>query len=156
MNRNIARTLAVLSFAVLLAAFAPAAHAANCSLETVAGHWGFTLSGTAILPGAGPVLVAAVGEFEADEKGNGSGAEARSIGGGYADETLSGNWTVNPDDCTGTLTVHIYESGQLVRTSIASIVFDRNSKEVRMVQKSLTLPNGTQLPVVITLEGAKQ
>jgi hypothetical protein len=156
MNRNIARTLAVLSFAVLLAAFAPAAHAANCSLETVAGHWGFTLSGTAILPGAGPDLVAAVGEFEADEKGNGTGAEARSIGGGYADETLSGNWTVNPDDCTGTLTVHIYESGQLVRTSIASIVFDRNSKEVRMVQKSLTLPNGTQLPVVITLEGAKQ
>lgn len=155
MNRNIARTLAVLSFAVLLAAFAPAAHAANCSLETVAGHWGFTLSGTAILPGAGPVLVAAVGEFEADEKGNGTGAEARSIGGGYADETLSANWTVNPD-CTGTLTVHIYESGQLVRTSIASIVFDRNSKEVRMVQKSLTLPNGTQLPVVITLEGAKQ
>jgi len=43
-----------------------------------------------------------------------------------------------------------------VRTSVLTIVFDDNSKQVRMVQKSLTLPNGTQLPVVITVEGRKQ
>ena len=154
MNRNIASTLAVLSFAVLLVAYAPAAHAANCSPETVAGHWGFTLTGVAILP-AGPVPLAAVANGFFDAQGTFTGTEARSVGGGYADETLSGNWTVNPD-CTGTLTAYIYLSGQLVRTSIASMVFDGNSKEVRMVQKSLTLPDGTQLPVVITLEGKKQ
>ena len=153
MKRNISCTLAVLSFAVFLA-FAPAAHAANCSLETVAGHWGLTLTGVAILP-TGPVPIAAVANGFFDAKGDFTGTEARSVGGGYADETLNGNWTVNPD-CTGTLTAYIYESGLLVRTSITSMVFDGNSKAVRMVQKSLTLPNGTQLPVVITLEGRKQ
>ena len=126
----------------------------GCSLETVAGNWGCTLTGSAILP-TGPVLVGAVGRFTADEQGNLIGTEARSVGGGYADETLTGSWTVNPD-CTGTLQVNIYESGQLVRVSVTTTVFDDNSKEVRIVQKSLALPNGTDLPVVITLEGRKQ
>ena len=141
-------------FALGLLSMSAPAHAANCSLETVAGHWGLTLTGVLILP-TGPVPVAAVANGFFDAKGDFTGAEARSVGGGYADETLNGNWAVNPD-CTGTLTAHIYESGQLVRTSITSMVFDGNSKEVRMVQKSLTLPDGTQLPVVITLEGRKQ
>ena len=126
----------------------------GCSLETVAGNWGFTLTGSAILP-TGPVLVAAVGRFTADEQGKLIGTEARSVGGGYADETVTGNWTVNPY-CTGTLQANIYESGQLVRVSVTTMVFDDNAKEGRMVQKSLTLPNGTELPVVIALEGRKQ
>jgi hypothetical protein len=84
--------LAVLSFAVLLAAFAPAAHAANCSLETVAGHWGITLTGVAISP-AGPVPLAAVANGLFDAQGNFTGTEARSVGGGYADETLNGKWS---------------------------------------------------------------
>lgn len=128
----------------------------GCSTETVAGNWGFTLTGTAVLPSPiGPVPVAAIGRVAADERGNLSGTEARSVGGGYADETAAGNWTVNPD-CTGTLQVNLYESGQLVRTSVTTIAFDHNSEEFRMVQKSLTLPDGTQLPVIITLEGRKQ
>lgn len=152
MKRNI---VTIISFAVLFAGVIPAAHAANCSTEKAAGNWGFTLSGTAILPGAGPVLVAAVGEFEADEIGNLAGTEARSVGGGYADETFTGTWTVNPD-CTGTLNVKIYENGQLVRISVTTVAFDKDSSEFRMVQKSLTLPDGTPVPVIITLEGAKQ
>jgi hypothetical protein len=127
----------------------------GCSLETVAGNWGFTLTGSAILP-TGPVLVAAVGAITVDDQGNLSGTEARSVGGGYADETVTGTWTVN-SNCTGTLNAKIYESGQLVRISVTSIVFDDNSKQFRMVQKSLTLPDGTtELPVIITLEGKKQ
>jgi len=43
----------------------------------------------------------------------------------------------------------------LVRTSVLSLVFDNNQREIRMVQKSLTLPNGTALPVVITVEARK-
>ena len=156
MKCKVARTGVAIVFAVavIMSVAAPAAHAANCSLETVAGHWGFTLTGVAIFP-AGPVPVAAVANGVFDAQGNFTGTEARSVGGGYADETLSGNWTVNPD-CTGTLTAYIYLSGQLVRTSIASMVFDKSSKEVRMVQKSLTLSDGTPVPVIITLEGAKQ
>ena len=130
----------------------------GCSTETIAGNWGFTLTGTALFPspnGSVPVLVAAVGRIAADDNGNLIGTEARSVGGGYADETATGNWTVHPD-CTGTLQANLYESGQLARVSVTSIVFDDNSKEFRMVQKSLALPNGTEVPVIITLEGRKQ
>lgn len=148
-------TLAAICFALLLGGLTPAAYAENCSTETVAGSWGFTLTGTAILPGVGPVLAGAVGEFVADEQGNFSGKEARSVGGGYADETLTGTWTVNPD-CTGTLNANVYEAGKLVRISVTTIAFDKNSKEFRMIQKSLLLPDGTPVPVIITLEGAKQ
>jgi hypothetical protein len=141
------------SLAILLGATTPSAHAANCSTATVAGSWGFTLTGTLLLP-TGPVPAAAVGRVTVDNKGNGVGTEARNVGGQYADETLTATWTVNPD-CTGTLNANIYENGQLVRISVTTITFDDNSSEFRMVQKSLTLPDGTELPVVITIEGRK-
>ena len=66
----------------------------------------------------------------------------------------AGSYAVNPD-CTGTLTVKFYESGQLVRTSVMATVLVDNQREVRGVQKSLVLPNGLSLPVVITLEAKK-
>jgi uncharacterized protein YcfJ len=155
MKSKLTRTnIGVIALVVLMASFAPAAYAANCSTATVAGNWAFTLTGTLILP-TGAVPVAAVARATADNDGNLTGTESRSVGGGYADETVAGNWTVN-SDCTGTLTVNIYESGQLVRISVVTMVFDDNSKEARMVQKSLTLPDGQQLPVVITLEARKQ
>jgi hypothetical protein len=147
-------TLAILSFAVFLASLAPETHAATCSTATVAGHWGFTLTGTLLLP-TGPVLGAATGRVNADADGNVSGTEARSVGGSYANETGIGKWTVNPD-CTGTLHIKFYESGKLVRTSVTTIVFDNNATEFRMVQKSLTLPDGTKVPVVVTVDGEKQ
>jgi hypothetical protein len=152
-HKMVRTTLAVLSFAVLLAGLAPAAHAATCSTATVAGNWGLTLTGTLLLP-TGPVPAAAVVRATADVEGNITGTEARNVGGGYAEETLIGNWTVDAD-CTATGTVRFYEAGQLVRTSVLALVFDDKSREVRMVQKSLTLPDGTQLPVVVTEEGHK-
>jgi hypothetical protein len=156
MKHNISRAaLTITCFALLCAGFARAAEGQECSLSRSAGKWGFTLTGSAIINGA-PVLVAAVGTVAADNQGNLNGEEARSVGGGYADETLTGRWTVNAN-CTGTLEANVYESGQLVRISVTSVVFDNESKEFRMVQKSLTLPDGTtQLPVIITLEGRKQ
>jgi hypothetical protein len=155
MKRNVRGTmLAILSFAVLLAGLAPAAHAATCSTATVAGNWGLTLTGT-LLPSTGPVLGAAIAKLTADPDGNVSVSEARNVGGGYANETGHGKWTVR-QDCTGMFSIKIYESGELVRTSVLAIVFDENQTEVRMVQKSLTLPDGTQVPVVITVDGKKQ
>jgi len=148
-------TMVVIALAVLMASFAPAAHATHCSTATVAGDWSFTLTGTIILPTGGvPAGAIAAGTF--DKTGTiTNGTEARNVGGGYADETLTGNWTVN-SDCTGTLYVNIYESGVLVRTSVVSMTFDDDSAEFRGVQKSLTLPDGTNVPVVLTLEGRKQ
>jgi len=55
----------------------------------------------------------------------------RSVGGGFADETFTGTYAVNPD-CTGNTTLNFYESGQLVRTSVLSLVFDNSEREIRM------------------------
>jgi hypothetical protein len=155
MKPTIAPTTLAIAFSIaLLAGLAPAAHAATCSMATVAGDWAFTLNGVLILP-TGPVPIAGIIRGTADINGNVVGTEARNVGGGYGDETLTGNWTINAD-CTGTASVSAYKAGQLVRTGVLSIVFDKNAKQVRMVQQSLTLPDGTQVPVVATVEGTKQ
>ena len=140
-------------FLAALAGITPAAQAAQCSQAGSAGAYGFTLNGVVILP-TGGVPIAAVGRAQLDAAGNVSGTESRSVGGGFADETFTGTYTVNAD-CTGTATLKFYESGQLVRTSVLSIVFDNTSREIRMVQKSLQLPNGAFLPVVITVEARR-
>ena len=136
----------------------PVVHAASptgCSTETVAGNWGVTLSGTLILPtGSVPAAGIARGSFDSQGNITPGATEARNVGGGFANETLTGSWTVNPD-CTGTLTVHAYESGVLVRTSVLSIVFVDNLNKALMVQESLTLPDGTVVPAVITAEGER-
>jgi len=157
MKRNISTLLvgSMLIMSWMLLGLAPAAHAANCSTSTVAGDWAFTLIGTILTPSGG-IPAAAIPTATVDKNGIATNAkEARNVGGGYADETLTGYWTVN-SDCTGTLYINAYESGQLVRTSVVSIAFDDDSAELRGVQKSLILPDGTNVPVVITLEGRKQ
>ena len=143
----------LISLAAVAVALAPAAQAQTCSKASVAGKWGFTLSGTLILP-TGPVPGAAIGAVKVDAAGNFSGTEARNVGGGFANETLAGFWTVN-SDCTTSITVNIYESGTLIRTSVLAGVFVANASKIRAVQESLTLPDGTPIPVVITFEGDK-
>jgi hypothetical protein len=138
---------------ILFGVLGQQANAATCSTATVAGDWGFTLTGTVILP-SGPIPLAAVLRGTADVDGNVVGIEARNLGGSYADETFRGKWIVGPE-CVATATVEFKENGQLVRTSVLTVVFDNNSKQARMVQKSLTLPNGAELPVIATVEGAK-
>jgi hypothetical protein len=145
-------TIGIILFAGLVG-LAPVAHAGQCSSASSAGKYGFTLTGVVVLP-TGPVPIAAVGRAVLDASGNVSGAESRSVGGGFADETFTGTYTV-ASDCSGTATVHFYESGHLVRTSVLSLVFDNNEREIRMVQKSLQLPNGAFLPVVITVEARR-
>jgi hypothetical protein len=154
MKRKFARTTLATSVAALCLSLAPAMHAAEkCSNARAAGNWGLTLTGTLILP-TGPVPAAAVARARIDAAGNISGTEARNVGGGFANETITGSWNVN-SDCTATLTVIIYESGVLVRTSVLSVVFVDDSSKMRAVQESLTLRDGTPIPVVITLDGNK-
>lgn len=142
---------AVIACAMLV--FCSTANAGQCSQGGAAGKYGFTLTGWLIVS-TGAVPAAAVGQASVDAKGNVTGTEARSVGGGYADETLSGTISVN-SDCTGSMTLNFYDAGQLVRTSVLSIVFVDNQRELRMVQKSLTLPNGAAIPVVITVDAKR-
>jgi len=143
----------IVSLTVLSMTFAPQIAAEECSTARAAGSWGATLSGTIILP-TGGVPAAAVVRIRADHDGNFSGTEDRNVGGQFVHETLTGTWTVN-SDCTGTVNASIFQSGVLTRTVVLSIVFDDDSRQLRMVQQSLTLPDGTSIPVVITLEGRK-
>ena len=153
MKRDIARTTLLISVTALCLGVVPVQAAEHCSNAKAAGTWGFTLTGTLILP-TGPVPGAAVGRLSVDEAGNISGTEARNVGGGFANETITGSWTVN-SDCTTTVTANIYESGVLVRTSVLAAVFVDDSGKIRAVQESLTNPDGSTIPVVITLEGNK-
>jgi hypothetical protein len=153
MKRNFGSTTIVLiGFALYVGSIATA-HAQQCSVATVAGKFGFTATGS-LLPPSGPVLIAAVGNTTIKLDGTLSGTEARNVGGGFANETLTGTWSVNRD-CTGTLTAEVFQAGVLVRTSVLSLVFDGNGRELRAVQQSLTLPDGTTLPAVITFEASK-
>lgn len=150
-HKNAWTLLAGLFLATLVVSMAPSAYARECSMAGAAGTYGFTGSGTLLLP-TGPVLVAAVGKITLNADGSLSGTEARSIGGPFANETIGpGTWTVN-SDCTGTLTAKVFVSGVLVRTSVFSFVADDNMREIRAVQQSLTLPDGTNVPTVIIFE----
>jgi len=155
MKGKIARTtLMIISVVTLCMGLASAAHAAEkCSNAKAAGQWGFTLTGTLLLP-TGPVPGAAVGRVRIDADGNVSGTEATNVGGGFVNQTITGSLTVN-SDCTANLTANIYESGNLVLISVEDIVFVDNSSRFRAVQESLTQPDGTAIPVVITVEGIR-
>ena len=157
MKQSIARTtLVIISVVTLGMGLMTAAYAEDdggCSTAKAAGTWGFTLTGTLVLP-TGPVPGAAVGRLSLQAGGNVSGTESRNVGGGFANETVTGSWTVNPD-CTATVTVNIYESGTLVRTSVLAAVFVDHLSKIRAVQESLTLPDGNNVPAVITVDGNK-
>ena len=143
-----AKTLTTLGLFLLLAA--PGLHAA-CTNATAAGTYAFTTTGTLILPtGAAPV--AAVGLITFQLNGNTTGSQDRSVGGVFAHETLTGTLTVN-HDCTSSLVANVYDSsGNLVRISTISAVFVNNAKLIRGVFESVTLPDGTALPAILTVD----
>jgi len=146
-------TLVLIVFAMFVVTAAPSAHAQQCSMVGAAGPYGFTGTGTLFLP-TGAVQIAAVGRINLHADGTLSGSEARSVGGDFANETLAGTWTVNAN-CTFKLTAKVFVSGVLVRTSVLVGVLDQNMTEARDVQKTLTLPDGTNVPVVITFEARR-
>jgi hypothetical protein len=49
----------------------------------------------------------------------------------------------------------VFVNGQLQRTAVLAGTYDNNRKDARYIFQSLTLPNGTNVPVVITADAAK-
>jgi hypothetical protein len=126
----------------------------HCSNATSAGRWGFTTNGVLILP-TGVVPVVAAGHFIVDLNGNLDGSQVRSVGGGVAHETFTGNITTNPD-CTARYTITVYDdSGNLVRTSLLDAVFTNGGRKAHVVFESIVLPNGASLPSVLSIDGDK-
>jgi len=156
MKRNLSRATLGIIFLAALVSLAPAAlaHNQSCSQAGVAGDWGYTYTGTIILP-TGAIPAAAVGSFSLDAQGNISGMQTRSVGGSTAEETIKGTGMVN-HDCTVTYTVEVYDgAGNLLRTAVLAGVFVDKERELRAIFASLVLPNGASLPPVITINAKK-
>jgi hypothetical protein len=156
MKRNIVGTVFFATFMLGLAAIAPAQDGPSCSNASLAGAWGYTETGTVIAPApTGPVPAAAVGRYTFDRAGAFSGTQYSSTGGTINEDTKQGTYTVDPD-CTGTLTLSVYnQSGILLRSSVWAIVLVNKATEFRGIMLSLTLPNGLQLPPIMTMTGTR-
>ena len=111
---------------LLAVAITPPLLADVCSLHSIAGDYGYTLTGTR-LP-LGPA--ASVGTVTFDRQGNVSGTQTLSLNGMIAPgEVLTGTISVNPD-CTGAATIAVTNT-PFPRTSTLYIVWVNNSSEAR-------------------------
>ena len=153
MNRRIAPRMfftTCLAFVFSVALAPLQAEASHCSTAAAAGKWAYTYTGTIFTPN-GPLAAASVGHFVADAAGNISGSQARSVAGSPGTEDISGTVSVNTD-CTATATIDVLVNGQVQRTAVLAAVYDNNMNQARAIFQSLTLPDGTNVPVVITID----
>lgn len=150
MKRNSVHAGLMLSTMLILTMISPPAQAAQCSQASAAGSWAYTYNGTAYVPDA--ALIAAVGHFHQDAKGTVTGGQTHTLAGQTEVEDISATATVN-SNCTGSATINVYLAGVLLRTSTVDVAYDRDGNHVRMVFTSLTLADGTVIPVVATLDG---
>ena len=130
------------------------AEASSCSQSALAGKWTYTYTGT-IFTANGAFPLASVGRFHQDAAGNLQGAQTRSVAGASGLEDISGSITVNADDCSATGTVNVLVDGQLQRTATLALAYDQDGNHMRAIFQSLSLPDGTNIPVVITIDGAR-
>jgi|SRR5579863_2075316 hypothetical protein len=150
MKTKLADALPMLATFVL--AFAPLqAHANRCSQASAAGNWAYTYSGT-IFTTSGALPAASVGHFKQDAAGNLTGSQTRSVAGDAAVEDIAGNIVLNKD-CTAASTIKVFVNGVLQRTAVLALVYDNDGNHVRGIFQSLTLPDNTNVPVVITIDG---
>jgi hypothetical protein len=153
MKNNNARIFAVVIAIGTIASLVAPIHAnAACSIAASAGNWSMTDNGTVV--GIGPRTAVAV--FRLDGKGNlTDGVGVSSLNGSIAGETFTGTYTLNPD-CSGSASAKIYSGGVQILQLTAFIAFDDNMKELRMLFTSVSTPDGTPLPSVISLQARKQ
>jgi hypothetical protein len=153
MNRRIAPSVFLttcLAFVFSVTLVPLQAEASHCSTAAAAGKWAYTYTGT-IFTQNGPLPAASVGHFSADSAGNISGSQTRSVAGNSGVEDISGTASANKD-CTGTATVDVLVNGQVQRTAVLAVVYDNNMNHARAIFQSLTLLDGTNVPVVLTAD----
>ena len=129
------------------------AEAGQCSAAGEAGDWAYTYTGT-IFTSNGPLPAASVGHFSQDRQGNIAGRQTRSVAGSSGVEDIAGTVSVNKD-CTGSATLDVLVNGQLQRTAVVALVYDSDGSHMRAIFESLTLPDSTNVPVVLTIDAHK-
>jgi hypothetical protein len=153
MKNKLLHSLLTLS-ALAAVAMPMQSEAKRCSTAKAAGNWAYTYTGSIISASGLPVPAAAVGRYHQDAAGNISGSQVRSVGGSSAAEDISGTVTVNAD-CTATATINVLVNGDVQRTAVIAAVYDTNLNHARDIFQSLTLANGTNVPVVLTSDVAR-
>ena len=148
MTTNFLRALFMLGAAFALGSLS--AQASRCSTPSQSGTWGYTYTGT-IFTQAGALPTASVGLYSQDASGNITGSQNRSVAGNSGVENISGNVTVNRD-CSASAIINVLVNGQLQRSAVLAVVYDKNGNHARMIFQSLTLPDGTNVPVVLTVD----
>ena len=156
MNRRISRRMILticlaLVFSVALVPLQ--AEASHCSTAAAAGKWAYTYTGT-IFTASGPLPAASVGHYTADAEGNLVGSQTRSVAGSSGAEEITGTYSVNKD-CTGTATINVVVNGQLQRTAVLAVAWDNKMNHARGIFQSLVLPDGTNVPVVLTSDNTR-
>jgi len=134
MNRYSFR-IACIVFLVIGLAGAAAAQGRGCSNDTLKGAWGYTETGSVILPaslGGTVVTAAAVGRYDFDKAGNFEGEQYSSANGVVGPDTKQGTYTINRD-CTGTLTLTAYRGGVAQRESVWAFVINDDGREMRAI-----------------------
>jgi hypothetical protein len=135
MKRNIvARAFAITITSALGLASAPSARAADdkvCSNATLAGTFGYTITGVVLSappPLAGPF--ASVGRQSFDGKGHTSATAFASANGNPLQLFINGTYVVNPD-CTGLFSIIISPLG--TAPSPVYFVIDNDGQEIRAI-----------------------
>jgi hypothetical protein len=136
-----ARRVIACSIVVALAGFTQAAQAhEQCSLTNVAGTYGYSSSGAIVTPPVGPFT--AIGRATLTNSGTFTGEQTTGIAGNFFEETINGDYVVNPD-CTAAATAYIYRGSILVRTTTFNVVWDSNRREFR----GMFLTPGTSISI---------
>jgi len=152
MSQNVVRLQFVLAVVCALTLISLPAQAGQCSRASLAGSWDYTYTGTVFAPD--PLPAAAVGHLHQDAQGNITGTQTHTLAGQTEVEDISGTATVN-SNCTGSGTISVYLNGVLLRTATLNSAYDSNGNHGRLIFTSLTLADGTVLPVVITVDTSR-
>jgi hypothetical protein len=158
MNCNL--RIAMLSVGVLIFTLAAGqAEASSCSQADLAGRWSYTYTGTIFLStptGTVPLPLASVGHYRQDSAGNiHDGSQTRSVAGSAGVEEVSGTIILN-DGCAATANLDALTGGVVQRKAVIATVYNQDENHFRAIFQSLVSADGTNLPVVITVEGERE
>jgi hypothetical protein len=152
MKRTIIGSITLCALMLSLAAVASAQDFGPCPAAILTGQWGYTETGTLYPAGVPPIPFASVGKAIFDAEGNASGIQTTSKGGQILlNESIQGNITMNPN-CTGQMTVGVYDSGKLTRTGYVDFAIDDNAMEIRAIVSKVVLANGASVPLAATID----
>jgi hypothetical protein len=125
----------------------------GCSQAAAAGDWGYTYNGN-IMTQSGAVPVASVGRFTQDAAGHVKGTQNRSLAGTFGFEEIRGQLIVK-SNCTAEMVAAVYQAGVLQRTAHVDGIYDSSENHIRLIFEKLVNPDGSQIPVVITIDGTR-